>query len=750
TASPRWEVFPANPQIADPANGDAPATSATRETWCWEAGDGCDRVVGNPASRAPWDVDTRTGASTFTTTGNNARTAPSFVSFVSPDAGAALQPYSLSRSYAFDFTNQWYREACDPAAFASTQKNDLDAASTNLFVGHNRIHDWAYFLGFTEETWNLQTNNFGNNSEGQVPGGGGNDPELGQTQAGAVGGGPAFTGRDNANQITLQDGIPGITNQYLWQPLQAGFYAPCVDGAYDASVIAHEYGHAVQNRMVAGPDAGLSGHQSRAMGESWSDLTAVEYLNSYGLAGKTGEDPFAVGAFVTGDKDTGIRNYNMSRSPLNFSNLGYDGNGATSPHADGEIWSATNYTVRQALAKKYDATFPSTDAALQARCADGVLPADACPGNRRWVQIMHDAFLLQLAATDMTTARDAYLAADRLRFGGANQAELWTAFAQRGLGAAAASQGPADLEATPSFAVPAGIAGNSTVTFTPAAADGGAAPTGVKVYVGQLEARSVPAATGSIPSATLVAGSYEFVATAPGFATTRFSATVVPGTTAVAVPMRRNLAAGGTVTGAGVQQDKLVDGTEATNAALLNGTVKGHTLVVKLGDTAQPVTEVNVSAALRPADGAATGDTGGQSRFSAVRSFEVLTCATGCTDPAAFTSAGVFRDAFPADRPRPTVPDLALRSFDIPDTTATHVAIRVVDNQCTGGQLYTGAANPDADPINDPDCVSGQTAAGATAGTTSLSQAANVRIAELQVLGPVAPVATLPGKKPRK
>ena len=49
---------------------------------------------------------------------------------------------------------------------------------------------------------------------------------------------------------------------YLWQPIPATFYGPCVDGDYDMSVIAHEYGHLVSNRMVAGPNAGLSGNQA--------------------------------------------------------------------------------------------------------------------------------------------------------------------------------------------------------------------------------------------------------------------------------------------------------------------------------------------------------------------------------------------------------------------------------------------------------------------------------------------------------
>ena len=44
--------------------------------------------------------------------------------------------------------------------------------------------------------------------------------------------------------------------------------------------------------------------------------------------------------------------------PLNFCDIGYDIT-AAQVHADGEIWSATNYDIRQALVAKHDAGFPS-------------------------------------------------------------------------------------------------------------------------------------------------------------------------------------------------------------------------------------------------------------------------------------------------------------------------------------------------------------------------------------------------------
>ena len=46
--------------------------------------------------------------------------------------------------------------------------------------------------------------------------------------------------RDNANMTTPPDGQASYSNMYLWQPLAAGSYAPCVDGDYDMSIIGHE------------------------------------------------------------------------------------------------------------------------------------------------------------------------------------------------------------------------------------------------------------------------------------------------------------------------------------------------------------------------------------------------------------------------------------------------------------------------------------------------------------------------------
>ena len=91
----------------------------------------------------------------------------------------------------------------------------------------------------------------------------------------------------------------------------------------------------------------------------------------------------------------------------------------------------------------------------------------------------------------MVDARDAMLAADLLRFGGANQDLLWNAFAKRGLGEGATSDGTGDVDPVPSFASP--FANEATVRFRPV--DGGGGPIAdAELFVGDYQARAVPVA----------------------------------------------------------------------------------------------------------------------------------------------------------------------------------------------------------------------------------------------------------------
>ena len=724
---PKWSVFDASPKL-DHESED------TRVMWCWVPAEGCDRVLALAAPMAgsdgEWDrLQGRIpGVATLfpvtnTTIGNFADSAQGWLSPLTPSD--RYRPVSTGRDYSFEWSNDWFESNCDPTTL-TPGGNDIDAAIANLFAMHNRMHDWAYHLGFTERTWNLQYHNYG-----AAPSSREGDPEIGNAQAGALDLGPGLAvARDNANQITLNDGIPGVTNMYLWQPLQAAFYPPCVDGDYDASVIAHEYTHAISNRMVAGPDAGLDPTQSRAMGESWSDLAAVELLSSFGDVPIANENPFAVGPYVTGDLVRGIRNYPMNASPLNYSDIQYDF--GSQVHADGEIWSAIQFDIRRAFIRRYGAGTPG----VQIRCGNGDLPPHYCPGNRRWIQLIFDAWLLMQSNVDMVDARNAMLVADQMRFAGANQDLLWNGFARRGLGQGATSRSGADNDPNPSFTSP--FATEARVTFRPVAASGRRAPRGAEIFVGRYEANAMPVADTipdepdqlypKTPTASLVPGTYEFVARADGFGHVRFRRTLRPGERlTLNVRMPRNEASGhwgAAATGDGVDLANLIDDTEETSWARTGSPpVEGAQVTVDLaGDAPVSIAKVRVGAIPF-----------GRPRFSALRSFRILVCTArgdvACDDAEQFrllyTSPAA---AFPGEPPRPRVPDLNLREFDVPDTTATHVRLVVLTNQC-GNEDFQG--DRENDPTNDSDCATSQTNAAQLP-----PQGGNVTVDELQVIGP--------------
>jgi hypothetical protein len=650
---------------------------------------------------------------------------------------------SPTRDYNFPWTDQWRTattpnqagKGCAPSSFTSPARVDIDAATVNLFAMHNRMHDFAYHLGYTEKNYNHQLSNFGSTSPRYE-----NDAQIGNSQAGAVNGGgaPSFGGRDNANQLTLNDGVSPISNMYLWQPIGGSFYAACTDGDFDMSVIGHEYTHAISNRMIGGPDAGIGGAQGGAMGESWSDLDALEFLNEYGYAGKSGEGKSTVGAYVTGDKLDGIRDFALDRNPLNYGDYAFDTTGAE-VHADGEIWNGVQWALRTAWMKAYNGRFPSSNRKLQIRCATGELPADQCPGNRRWIQNIYDSFLLMPATVSMVDARDAMFAADKLRFGGKDLRMMWQVFANRGMGKGVDTTDANDSEPTPSFVSP--YTRPATITFR-IVDDTTGAPVRGSLYVGRFQARVTPIADtikGEDPkdTAQFAGGTYEFVVQGLGHGLHRETLTFRDGQRGtVTLRLPRNLASkssGASADGPGVYQNELIDDDESTDWGFFGGiaqlpgrqndpsqvapSIRNKAVTVDLTGGAWTIDRVTVSAMHRPGrtNPEKTPDPA-QSRFSTLRQFAIDVSTDGKHFKQVFVSKP---DAFPGHRPRPRVPDLAFRDFKLPHPVrASHVRIRVLTNQCTGAAAFGG--DQDADPANNPDCK-------------QMPQASNVTISELEV-----------------
>jgi hypothetical protein len=533
-----------------------------------------------------------------------------------------------------------------------------------------------------------------------------------------------------------------------------------VDGDFDMSVIGHEFGHMVENRMI-GKGNRRQGHHAGAMGESFGDLNGMEYLNEYGFVPVYGENPYSVGPYVTSNPYRGIRNYGMNfpyagdapspsdfpqASGLNFSDIGYDFVGAQ-VHADGEIWSATNFDIRGLLIGKYG----SGSQALQTECADGKRPPQECPGNRRWMALYYDAMVLMPIAPSMLDARNAILAADLARFGGANHSELWYAFATRGFGASAFALSGGDTQPRPAFDSPRHE--EATVRFRAFARDEGNAPVVADVYVGHYEARVSPTADtnpatgpadGSAAAdasnldnvASFTSRQYEFTATAPGYGAVRFRASLRPGESrTIDLYFATNWASsskGGVASGEGVRHGSLIDDTESSNWEFTGRRVDldpHPTVTVALGGGAHKLDRANVSAYLVPTVDDDEMAQATQNRFTALRAFELWGCSVECAGSGEWSLVyGSADDFFPSDPPRPVAPELLLRGFDLKgeqrSNLFTHIRLVVLDNQCTGNTAYHG--DQDNDPNMNADCRAGSP-------PTFLPRGNDVRAAELQV-----------------
>lgn len=345
-----------------------------------------------------------------------------------------------------------------PLDLALAPSTYRDAATVNLFYWCNWIHDQLYELGFDEASGNFQNNNFGR-------GGLGNDAIQADAQDGS--------GTDNANFSSPPDGSPGRMQMYIFTGP-----TPDRDGDFDTELIIHEYTHGLSNRLVGG-GLGLTALASRGMGEGWSDFYGLALLSE---AGDSPSGNYAMGGYathqlagLTQNYYFGIRRYpystDMTKNPLTFKDTAtaqaspHTGiprspsitTAADAVHNTGEVWCVTLWEARANLIAKHGFTV----------------------GNKLILQLVTDGMKLAPANPNFLQGRDAIIQADLVANGGANRAELWAAFAKRGMGAYATAPAstttaglvenfdlPDDLSVSPS--APFAAAGMIGGPFTPA------------------------------------------------------------------------------------------------------------------------------------------------------------------------------------------------------------------------------------------------------------------------------------------
>ncbi len=165
-------------------------------------------------------------------------------------------------------------------------------------------------------------------------------------------------------------------------PVKARLERLTRDGDLDGSIVAHEWGHYLSNRLI-GDGIGLSENQARGLGEGWSDFVALlTNVRPRDLAqpgaddfrGTYGEGAYAVGAMLPARAATadfpalparqtsayyyGLRRYpyssELSKSPLTLRHIadgeplpstpppsfGREGATNSEVHNTGEVWSA--------------------------------------------------------------------------------------------------------------------------------------------------------------------------------------------------------------------------------------------------------------------------------------------------------------------------------------------------------------------------------------------------------------------------
>ena len=339
------------------------------------------------------------GTSTVTT-GNNVEAYLDTDANNAPDAnnGAGLSSGHASAANQ-DFTFP-FSTAVDP-------RTQQAAVVTNLFYYNNIMHDFSYRLGFTESARNFQVNNYGR-------GGTGNDSVRAEAQDGS--------GTNNANFATPPDGQRPRMQQYLFTSPN-----PDRDSSIDGDVVFHEYGHGISNRLIGNGSTALSGTQSGAMGEGWSDYWATT-INGDG----------AVGEYVTANP-AGIRRaaYTVPANSVHDSYADV-GVGGFQVHRDGEVWAATLWDLRTQL---------------------GATISDNIVLNGMKFTPNRPSFL---------NARDGILQADQNLNGGANRCAIWTVFARHGMGVSAVgNDGTTHTAATD---VPADCGGTCTYSINPTSA----------------------------------------------------------------------------------------------------------------------------------------------------------------------------------------------------------------------------------------------------------------------------------------
>jgi len=214
------------------------------------------------------------------------------------------------------------------------------------------------------------------------------------------------------------------------------------DSDLDTGVIAHEYGHGLSNRLTGGPSQASCLFGNQQAGEGWSDFLGL-WVSA--KADDVLDAPRGVGSYLTFQENTpgaGIRpapyTRDMALNPLTYESV--DDAGISVPHGVGTVFNSALWDMYLNLVEKhgFDPDF---------RRGTG--------GNNIALRLVIEGMKNQPCGPTFLDARDSILLADQTDYDGANQCEIWTAFARRGMGVDADDGGTSQtLNVTNGFALP--------------------------------------------------------------------------------------------------------------------------------------------------------------------------------------------------------------------------------------------------------------------------------------------------------
>lgn len=223
------------------------------------------------------------------------------------------------------------------------------------------------------------------------------------------------------------------------------------DGSFDNGIITHEYGHGISNRLTGtGYNCLNSTQDKEQMGEGWSDFFALMLTNK---PGDNASVPRGIGTYAQGQPITGAGIRPAKYSPdFTINDYTYaDTNGMEyisgtniypDVHSIGFVWATMLWDLHWKYVEKYGYSSDVT--------------SNTTNGSSRVLQLVTDALKLQACNPTFIDGRNAILAADLAKTGGADKCMIWNTFARRGLGVNASAGTKTDInDQVEDFTVPA-------------------------------------------------------------------------------------------------------------------------------------------------------------------------------------------------------------------------------------------------------------------------------------------------------